>query len=301
MKIFITGGTGFVGRFMTQRFTELGHEVAVLTRSAAKGQKLTPGVSLVQGDPNKPGLWQEKVTECDVVINLAGVSIFTFWTDNVRRAIIESRVQTTRHLVDALAARLTDTVLLNASAVGYYGGHEDDAVLDESSPAGSDFLAQVGQRWEAEARRAEEFGVRVALCRFGIVMGKGGGALDKMITPFKYFMGSALGSGRQWFPWIHQEDLFRIMLFLAENKHIAGPINCTAPHPVRNEEMTRLLARALHRFVVLPAIPGIVLKTLLGELGEVLLTGQRAIPRRLLDEGFQFKFPTFPEALRDLL
>jgi uncharacterized protein (TIGR01777 family) len=301
MKVFMTGGTGFVGSYMTRQFTRLGHEVIVLTRSAAKGRKLPAGASVVKGDPKKPGSWQEKVGECDVIINLAGVSIFTPWTEKARRAIMESRVLTTRYLVDALAARQTEAVLLNGSAVGYYGGYEDDTVLDESSPPGSDFLSEVGQNWEAEARRAEAFGVRVVLCRFGIVMGKEGGALEKMVTPFRYFLGSPLGSGKQWFPWIHEEDLFRIMLFLAENKHIAGPVNCTAPNPVRNEEMTRLLAKALQRFVILPAVPGFVLKTVLGEFGDVLLKGQRAVPKRLLDEGFQFKFPTFYEAIQDLL
>lgn len=302
MKVFITGGTGFVGGYMTEKFSQLGHEVSVLTRSAAKSRKLPVGASFVEGDTGKPGPWQEKVAECDVIINLAGASIFTRWTEEARRNIMDSRVTTTRNLVDALAAREgRPTVLLSASAVGYYGGREDDEILDESSSPGNDFLAQIGREWEAEARKAEAFGVRVVLCRFGIVMGKNGGALGKMVPAFKYFLGSALGSGRQWFSWIHQEDLFRIMVFLAENSRIGGPVNCTAPHPVRNEEMTRLLAKALHRFLIMPDVPAVVMRILLGEFAEVFLKGQRVIPGRLLDEGFQFKFPTLSEAFQDLL
>lgn len=301
MKVLITGGTGFVGSYMTEGFTRLGHEVSVLTRSAKKGKRLPAGATFIEGDPQKPGPWQENVAQSDLVINLAGTSIFNFWTERVCRSMIESRVFTTRNVVDALAAHPSKAVLLSASAVGYYGSRADDLILDESGPLGMDFLAELSERWESEARRAEEFGVRVALCRFGIVLGRGGGALQMMAGPFKYYLGSVLGSGKQWFPWIHEEDLFRIMLFLAENSHIKGPVNCMAPNPIRNREMTRALARALHRFVLMPPVPAFVLKILLGELGDVLIKGQRAVPKRLLDEGFEFKFPTFEEAVRDLL
>jgi uncharacterized protein (TIGR01777 family) len=304
MKVFLTGGTGFVGSYMSRRLIETGHEVVILTRRERAAANMPPGVKYVVGDPGKPGPWQDRLAECDTVINLAGASIFTRWSSAARKVIVDSRMLTTRHVVDALAAagrQGKETLLLSASAVGYYGGRQDDAILDETSPPGSDFLAEVGKMWEAEAARAERFGVRVALCRFGIVMGRGGGSLEKMVPPFKSGLGSPLGSGKQWFSWIHEEDLFRIMLFLAEKKHIAGPVNCTAPGPVRNEEMTRVLAKALHRPLIAPSVPAFMVKLMLGEFGNVILTGQRVIPKRLMNEGFQFQFPTLQEALADLL
>ena len=301
MKIFITGGTGFVGSYLTKGLARMGHEVSVLTRSARPGGDLPEGVSFVEGDPRKPGSWQERVAEHNAVINLAGASIFTLWTEKARRAIIDSRVDTTRNLVDSLASAPKGIHLLSASAVGYYGGREDDAILDETSFPGDDFLARVGGRWEDEAGRARQYGARVVLCRFGIVLGADGGALAKMVPAFKYCVGSPLGGGKQWFPRIHQKDLLSIMLFLLEKTHITGPVNCTAPSPVRNKEMSEILAKVLHRPLFMPAVPGFVLRTMLGEFGDVLLKGQRAIPRKLLDEGFWFAFPTFKEALEDLM
>lgn len=302
MKIFLTGGTGFVGSYLTRRLAQMGHQLTIVTRSPQKGRAALPGsVTLVQGDPTTPGPWQQSISEHDTIINLAGTSIFTIWTARTRKSILESRILTTRNLVDALAGAKPGTVLLSTSAVGYYGGRSDDKLLDESSPPGNDFLAEVGRRWEAEALRAEEFGVRVILCRFGIVLGRNGGALSKMVPAFKYFLGSPLGSGMQWFPWIHEEDLLRAMLFLCEKEHISGPVNLTAPDPVRNREMTRILAETLHRPVIMPTVPAFVLKAALGEFGQVLLQGQRAVPRRLTEEGFQFQFPTFKDAVTDLI
>lgn len=300
MKIFLTGGTGFVGSHLTQYFAGRGHEVTVLSRSDPKGAK-TPGVEFVQGDPMSSGPWQESVARHDVVVNLAGASIFTPWTAKARRIIMDSRVLTTRNVVNALSGASGGKVLVSTSAVGYYGGRLDDEILDEDSPPGNDFLAEVGVQWEAEALRAQEFGVRVAICRFGIVMGRGGGALDKMAPAFKNFVGTSLGSGKQWFPWIHVDDLAEIMAFLLEHPDISGPVNCVAPNPVRNKEMTQILAEVLHRPLFMPSVPGFVLKTVLGEFGDVLLKGQRAIPRVLQEPGFRFRYPTFREAMIDLL
>ena len=302
MKIFVTGGTGFVGSYLTGGFARLGHEVSVLTRSMGGGGRILPrGASFVEGDPRKPGPWQQRAAEHDVIVNLAGASIFTIWTKRARRAIMDSRLLATRNVVDAIAAAPGKIQLLSTSAVGYYGSREDDALLDETSPPGDDFLAEVGRRWESEAGRAESLGARVVLCRFGIILGADGGALAKMAPAFKYCVGSPLGGGRQWFPWIHQQDLLNIMIFLLEHPHISGPVNCTAPSPVRNEEMSKILAQVLHRPLFMPSVPGFVLRTILGEFGDVLLKGQRAVPSRLLDEGFRFQFPTFKEALVDLL
>ncbi|MCE5242051.1 MAG: TIGR01777 family oxidoreductase [Syntrophobacteraceae bacterium] len=301
MKFFIAGGTGFVGSYLAEELAALGHQVTVLTRSVRKSKGSRGGVGFLEGDPTCPGRWQESVAKHDAVINLAGRSIFTFWTARARRAILDSRTATTRRVVEALAGAGGKTALLSASAVGYYGGHDDDRVLDESSPPGSDFLARVGVEWEAEAKKAEAFGVRVALCRFGIVLGRNGGALASMARAARYRAVSPLGTGKQWFPWIHQEDLLRIMLFLAENEGLSGPVNCTAPLPVRNEELTRALSEALRKPLLLPAIPAFAVRTMLGEFGSVLLKGQRALPVRLSEAGFVFRFPELRGALESLL
>jgi hypothetical protein len=300
MKIFFTGGTGFVGSHISHFLARRGHEVTILSRSASRGAD-KPGLRFVQGDSMKPGPWQEFVAGHDAVVNLAGASIFTPWTSRARRMIVDSRVLTTRNVVDAMTGAPEGKVLVSTSAVGYYGGRLDDTVLDEESPPGNDFLSELGIQWEAEALRARERGVRVAICRFGIVMGRNGGALAKMAPAFKRFLGSPLGSGRQWFPWIHEEDLAEIMAFVLGNPDLSGPVNCVAPNPVRNREMTEILARVLHRPLILPSVPGFVLKAAMGDFGDVLLKGQRVIPRRLQEAGFLFRFPTFQEALEDLL
>ncbi len=301
MKVFITGGTGFVGRNLAKRLITLGHEVTVITRSAEKSRTLLPRAAFVEGNPTKPGSWQEVVPAHDVVINLAGRSIFTYWTPKARHEIIDSRVSITRNVVDALQAAPPRTLFISTSAVGYYGSTMDDRPLDEDSPPGNDFLAEVGKLWEAEARRAESFGVRVAICRFGIILGKDGGAIEKMIPAFRYCLGSPLGSGKQWFSWIHLEDILGIMVFLMENKGLSGVFNATAPRPVRNKELTETLAGVLRRPLILPAVPGFVLRSILGEFGNILLEGQRVVPKRLLGSGYPFRFAALEEALQDLI
>lgn len=301
MKIFMTGGTGFVGSYLTKKLTENGHEVTVLTRSARKGEELPAGAVFLEGDPKEAGPWQQKVAEHEAVINLAGTSIFNVWTAKNRQMILDSRVQTTRSIVDALAKTSgKDITLISASAVGYYGGRMDDKVLDEESSAGDDFLTEVSLKWEGEAKKAEDFGARVVITRFGIVLGKDGGALSKMLPAFRKCLGSSLGSGKQWFSWIHEQDLAEIMLFLLNNRDIAGPVNCTAPEPVTNKELTKTLSNVLGCPAFMPSVPGFVLKALLGDFGDVVLKGQRVAPKKLLDEGFKFQFATLRDALKDL-
>ncbi|MCE5335274.1 MAG: TIGR01777 family oxidoreductase [Desulfobacteraceae bacterium] len=301
MKIFITGGTGFVGRYLGRRLSGSGHEILVLARSAASRSNDLSWATLVVGDPNKPGEWQRSVSSCDAVINLAGASIFTPWTETARENILRSRIQTTRNIVDALGAFVRARTLVNASAVGYYGSRLDDVVLSEISPPGSEFLSEVCLRWEDEASRAERVGARVVLCRFGIVLGRGGGALAKMVPAFRYFLGGVLGSGRQWLSWIHLEDLFRIIDLALRDTAVKGPVNCTAPGPVTNAEFAHTLARVLKRPIILPAVPAFVLRGLLGEFGDVVLKGQRVSPEKLLGSGFAFLFPELRKALEDLL
>jgi uncharacterized protein len=301
MRVFMTGGTGFAGRYICGRLSELGHSVTVITRSARKAQRLLPHAALLEGDPRQPGGWQSAAAGHDVIINLAGASIFTLWTAAARQSIIDSRVLTTRNLAGALAQGGKGKLLISASAVGYYGARLDDEILDETSPPGTDFSAEVCTKWEDEAVRAQEYGARVVRSRFGIVLGKGGGALSKMAPAFRYCAGGALGSGRQWFSWVHEEDLFQILMFAIEQAQISGPVNCTAPNPVRNRELATVLARSVHRPVFLPAVPAFMLRGLLGEFGDVVLKGQRAVPKKLLDAGFSFRFPTLQQALDNLL
>ncbi len=301
MKIFVTGGTGFVGRYVTRRLSESGHEVLILTRSTARAKGSISWATIVEGDPKEPGEWQQRVAESDAAINLAGSSIFTIWTDSARKTIVDSRILATRNLVDALAASGKEKILLNGSAVGYYGSRMDDEILDEDASHGAEFMSEICVQWEDEAKKAAQSGARVALCRFGIVLGRGGGALAMMLRAFRYMLGSSIGSGRQWMSWIHQEDLFNIFSLLLSEGEISGPVNCVAPNPVRNAEFAKILATTLGRPILLPAAPAFLLSIMLGEFANVVLKGQRVIPRKLMEAGFSFRFPTLQQALEDLI
>jgi uncharacterized protein len=301
MKAFITGGTGFVGSHLTKQLLSKNFQVTLLTRAVKPGRFLPAGASYLEGDPTRPGDWQSQVASHEVFINLAGASIFNRWTDDYKKILIESRVQTTRNLVEALSARQgQETVLINASAVGYYGFHGDEELSEEDRP-GTDFLATLARSWEEEAMKAEDLGVRVIRCRFGIVLGDKGGALDQMVPLFSKGLGSSLGSGSQWFSWIHQQDLSDILLFVIEQKELSGAINCTAPQPVRNSELTKILGEVLRKPTFLPNVPAFMLKLIMGEFGDVLLKGQKVLPKKLLDLGYTFRFPDIRAALTDLL
>jgi uncharacterized protein (TIGR01777 family) len=300
LKVFITGGTGFLGSGLTEKLLEAGHSVTILTRSS-KNRSGRPGVSFVQGNPQISGAWQSEVNKHDCVINLAGASIFCRWTAENKKAIRDSRILTTRNLVDAITAQPDNKItLLNGSAVGYYGFRNGEA-LDESGTPGNDFLAQIVREWETEALRAAQSGARVVLCRIGVILGRDGGALSRMLAIFKWGLGSPLGSGTQWFSWVALDDLANIFLFLLDNEGIFGPVNCTAPYPVTNKEMTGALGKALHRPVFLPAAPSFLIKALMGEFSDVFLKGQRVIPDKLLKSGFEFRHPFIHEAFADLV
>jgi len=301
MKVFMTGGTGFVGKSLTRHLIEQGHQVTVLTRKIPVNRTLPQGVYLLEGDPTKRGEWQRTVPQHEIIVNLAGASVFRKWDKKTKEIIRESRVLTTTNLVEALSDGVEkETTLISTSAVGYYGFHGDEE-LDEDSPPGDDFLASVTREWESAAIQAKAFGARVLICRFGIVLGKNGGALGEMIPLFRKGLGSPLGSGKQWFSWIHEMDLVRIYLFLMGKKGLSGPINCTAPEPVRNKDLTQALGKALGKPTFMPAVPGFMIKLIKGKFGSVLLKGQRIRPKKLLDAGFRFRFSRIHEALRDLL
>ncbi len=297
MDIFLTGGSGFIGTALTSRLLELGH--CVISTGISASHKLSGNANFrhISADTTKSGPWQEEVKKASVIINLAGANIFHLWTEKYKKKIYSSRIETTRNLVAAIPEN-KKVVFCSTSAAGYYGDREDEELNEGTSP-GTDFLAKVCTDWEAEARKAEAKGVRVVLMRFGIVLGQGG-PLSKMILPFKMFTGGPLGNGKQWFPWIHLEDLICTILFLLENSEIKGPINFCAPQPVRQGDFARALGKVLKRPSFFPS-PAFMLKTVAGELGEVLLNSQRAVPTRLQDSGYSFKFPQIHEALKDIL
>jgi uncharacterized protein (TIGR01777 family) len=300
MNVFITGGTGFVGRRLAARLTEAGHDVLILSRSGPARPGGPARTSFLQGDPTRPGPWQEAVRGCDAAVNLAGTSIYSPWTRSNKRRILESRVAATRNLVEACdPAGPRPAVLVSASAVGYYGFRGDEDV-DESALPGQDFLAGVTTAWEAEAIRAEAKGVRVVRGRFGLVLGGGGGMLGPLLPLYKAGLGGPLASGRQWMSWIHADDLAAALAFVLERPDLFGAVNMCAPNPVRNREFARTLGRVLRR----PAffrVPGFALRIALGEFAVALINGQRVLPRRLLDAGFAFRQPELGPALADIL
>ncbi|MBD3414542.1 MAG: TIGR01777 family protein [Candidatus Aminicenantes bacterium] len=300
MKILITGGTGFVGTQISSRLTQVGHKCTVLTRSPEKSKEGAAEISFLQGDPTKKGPWQDQVQKHEAVINLAGASIFRKWTPEHKNAIMESRVKTTRSIVDAIPSGPQNPLtLFSASAVGYYGFCGDE-ILTEASHPGDDFLARVTQQWEKEAFKAEDKGARVVVTRFGIVLGDKGGALGQMIPLFKKFIGGPIGSGKQWFSWVHMKDLCEAFVFLTRHPEIRGPVNVCSPHPVRNKELAKNLGKVLKKPSFLPA-PGFLVKAVLGEFGSVVLKGQRVMPGQLMDKDFQFQYECIDEALRDIL
>ena len=254
----------------------------------------------MQGDPTQKGSWQEAIKNHDAVINLAGASIFAKWTEEHKKAIRESRVSTTRNIVEGIPSHpQKQFAFFSTSAVGYYGFCGDEE-LTEESPHGDDFLARIALEWEGEALKVKEKGARVVITRFGIVMGEKGGALGQMIPLFKKFIGGPIGSGRQWFSWVHIKDLAEAFTFLLKHPEISGPVNVCSPNPVRNKDLAKALGRALHRPSFMPA-PGFMIKLVLGEFGSVILEGQRVIPKRLLDSGFAFQYPEIDKALQEIV
>lgn len=293
MKVFISGGLGFVGKKVSGYLAAQGHSVTIADLPA--GPKIEDKrISYLSADTTAPGAWQKEVEQAELIINLAGVSIFGRWTSKRKKAIYDSRILTTRNIVDAMPSGGKVT-LYSTSAQGYYGFRGDER-LDENASPGNDFLASVCRDWEHEALRAREKGTRVVITRFGIVLGKFGGVLGIMEPLFRFFLGGALGRGNQWFSWIHLDDLIGAYLFLLENTNISGPVNVCAPNPVTNAEFSKILGKVLHRPAIMP-IPSFAITLLLGEFGKTLLEGQRVIPEKLLTAGYNFSHPSIEGAL----
>lgn len=300
MKVFIVGGSGFIGSHMSSLFLGKGWEVTIMARNPKGGHSLPEKVNVVAADATKPGQWQDKASQHDVIINLAGVSVFHRWNEDYKRLLRDSRVLTTRNVVDAIPSDAAKTVtLINGSGAGYYGLSQDQ-IIDETCPPGTDFLGRLAYEWEEEAIKAERKDARVVRFRTGIVLGHDGGALSQMVLPFRFFAGGPVGDGQQWISWIHIEDICNAALFVIENENVRGPLNLTAPVPIRNADMAKAIGRIMKRPSFIPA-PSFMIKLMLGEFGQYILKGQRVVPKALLDSGFTFKFSTIDEALRNLL
>lgn len=296
MRILVVGGSGFIGKALCHKLLKNGNQVSVLTRSLKQQHEWVESINFItelNGDNEY----------YDVIINLAGEPLNKKrWNDEVKKNIYESRIQTTQKIINFIAkSELKPKLLISGSAIGFYGNDQDKIFTEESMPADDGFTHKLCDDWEKSARQALQYGVRVCLLRTGIVLGKNGGVLGEMIPPFNLGLGGKLGDGKQWMSWIHIDDVVDAILFLIDNDSLSGPFNFTSPEAVTNETFIHELASTLHRpcFVTMPEF---VVKILFGEMGEtLLLKGQRVVPNKLLNSGYQFKFPSISKALNNIL
>jgi uncharacterized protein len=305
MKIAIAGATGFVGSRLVEVLQQQGHQILVLTRNPQAAKRSFPSSAFPKAEivgytPTQSGAWQQSISGCTGVVNLAGAPLADErWTPSRKQEILDSRQLGTQKIVEAIAmAESKPEVLVNASAVGYYGASET-ATFDENSSAGDDFLAQVCQAWEAEAGKVKDSETRLVILRLGIVLGNGG-ALGKMLLPFKLFAGGPLGSGRQWFSWIHIEDLVNLIVQALTRQQMQGIFNATAPNPVRMSQLCQTLGEVMGRPSWLP-VPDFALELILGEAAQVVLQGQQVLPKRTVASGFNYQYTTLKPALKQVV
>lgn len=298
-RVLVTGATGFIGRNLVQRLDERGDEVVAFVRNAAKASKLFGSRAVIVTDLAAV----PATAHIDAIVNLAGESIAGGpWTQRRRQLLLDSRLGVTDALL-ALVERLavTPRTWINASAVGYYGARPDDEPLSEESPSGRGFQAELCRRWEERALLAAAHGSKVAILRLGVVLGADGGALPALARPVRLFAGTTMGNGRQWFSWIHLDDLLGVILFALDRETLTGPLNATTPEPVRHAQLMATIAATLRRPLWPVRIPASLLRVALGELAELFVDGQRVVPRRLGELGFEFRYPSLPAALEQAL
>lgn len=305
MKIAISGATGFVGSRLVAKLNAEGHRILVLTRNTTFAQKVFPpqafpNLEIIAYTPIVSGAWQDTIAGCDGVVNLAGEPIAEGrWTPERKQEILNTRKLGTQKIVEAIAkSQPQPSVLINTSAIGYYGTSET-ASFDEDSANGKDFLAQVCQEWEAEARKVKDTNVRLVILRFGIILGNGG-ALGKMITPFKLFAGGPIGTGQQWFSWIHLYDIVSLIIQALTKSTMEGVYNGTAPQPVSMNDLSTTMGKVMNRPSWLP-VPGFAIEAILGDGAKVVLEGQQVLPKRTLESGFEYQYPNLQSALTQIL
>jgi uncharacterized protein len=301
MKIAIAGATGFVGSRLVEQLQAQGHEVVIFTRSPQQVGNRFGQAQVVGYEPLKSGEWQQAISGCDAVVNLAGEPIAEKrWTPAQKRTILDSRQIGTHKIVEAIAAaNVKPAVLINASAIGYYGTSETSK-FDENSPAGKDFLAEVCTAWETAAQAVTAAGTRLVIIRLGIVLGENGGALGKMLAPFSAFVGGPIGSGKQWFSWVHRDDAVKLIIKAITDTQMQGIYNATAPNPVTMADFSQTLGSVMNRPSWLP-VPNFALEAMLGEGAIVVLEGQQVVPTQTLAQGFEFQYAQLAPALTAIL
>jgi uncharacterized protein len=304
-RVAVTGATGLIGPRLIAALREHGWQITALSRDPAGARERLGEVEAVRWDPLAEPAPAAALAGCEAVVHLAGAPVAQRWSAAAKRAIRDSRVRGTRNLVEGLRragepnSGERPRTLVSSSAIGYYGAHDEEP-LDEEAPAGSDFLAEVCVEWEAEAARAAALGVRVVQVRTGVVLDRSGGALSKMLPPFRLGVGGPVAGGRQFVSWVHTDDLLGMMRTALEDERWSGPVNGTAPEPVTNRELSRALGRALRRPALLP-VPGAALRLLYGEMAEIVTSGARVVPAKALVLGYEFAHPQLEEALRSAL
>ncbi|MGE7884176.1 TIGR01777 family oxidoreductase [Bacillus sp. NPDC094077] len=297
MKIVISGGTGFIGKYLSTFFIQKGYTVYILTRKN-KVETSSPNLQYVKWTPDSHVF---PLSSIDVIINLAGESINSRWTKKQKEAILKSRIQTTNSLIKQLQALATKPhTFINASAIGYYGTSETESFTEEQTTPGDDFLANTVYLWEQEAAKAHSLGIRTVYARFGVVLGTDGGAFSKMLLPYQLYIGGTIGSGNQWLSWIHLDDAVRMIDFVIHKKEIVGPLNITAPTPIRMKAFGETIASITGKPHWLP-VPSFILQALLGEMSVLVLEGQHVLPNKAIAHGYQFIFPTINHALQNIL
>ncbi|PEC10015.1 TIGR01777 family oxidoreductase [Bacillus toyonensis] len=297
MKIAISGGTGFIGKYLSTFFIQKGYTVYILT-GKNKIETSNPNLQYVQWTPDLPTF---PLSSIDIVINLAGESINSRWTKKQKEAILNSRIQATRGLIKQLQTLSTKPhTFINASAIGYYGTSETESFTEQQETPGNDFLAETVFLWEQEACKARSLEIRTIYARFGVILGADGGALPKMLLPYQFYIGGTIGSGNQWLSWIHIDDVVRMIDFIIHKEEINGPLNITAPLPIRMKEFGETMATIMRKPHWLP-VPSFMLHALLGEMSILVLEGQHVLPSKAIEHGYQYTFPTIDHALQNIL
>lgn len=302
-RVIISGATGFIGKALCRHLLEAGYDVVGLSRDPDKGKEFLPGeVNFARWDAKSAEGWMDHADGAFAIVNLAGENIASGrWTKQRKQRILESRLDAGKALVEAVEkVKTKPQVVIQSSGIGYYGDSGDE-IVDETSPPGSGFLVEVAKEWEKTTQEVESMGVRHVVIRTGVVLGAEGGFLSRIILPYRFFLGGHMGSGKQWIPWIHMDDEAKAIRFLMEKEGLQGAFNLTAPNPLTSRDFSKVLGRVMKKPAWL-AIPGFVLRLFFGEMAsELILSGQRALPKRLLESGYQFIYPELEPALREIL